>query len=62
MVKWMEITLVLPEEDGQKVMDLARGLGFKQMDEDWCTEKRDDDHATMDYAPCEEPEDRRVDW
>lgn len=53
---WMEIKIVVPEDDGLKILEFTRAnLDFKQMDEDWCCEKREKDNATIDYAPSPSP-------
>lgn len=59
---WMEIRIVIPEDEGRSILAMMRLYEFKQLDEDWCTEKREKDNATVDYAPCPEPPDRKADW
>lgn len=62
-MEWMEIRVVVPEDDGTKLLALAREtLGFKQLDEDWTVEKREQDNATISYAPAPEPPDRKAGW
>lgn len=59
---WMEIKIVVPAHEGREILHELRPHGFSQRDEDWCVEKRAIDQATVDYAPIEEPPDRRMGW
>lgn len=61
-MKWIEMRFTVPEDEAEILFAAARLLGLSQMDEDWCTEKREQDNATLDYAPIEEPSDRKNNW
>lgn len=62
-MEWMEIKLTMPADEGSALLPRLRSdLGFDQRDEDWTVEKREKDNATMEYAPCPEPPDRKKDW
>jgi hypothetical protein len=60
---WCGIKMVLPDEDADKIFRFAEAeLNLKQIDEDWCTHKRDKDNAVIDYYPEKEPPDRKSMW
>lgn len=60
---WMEIRITVPGDEGSRLLPkLREQLGVTQIDEDWCTEKRKEDNATVVYAPCPEPPNRKDDW
>ncbi len=62
-MEWMEIKITLSADDGVKILPrLSDELGFSQRDEDWSVEKRDRDVATLEYAPCPEPPNRKENW
>jgi hypothetical protein len=63
MTKWVHITMVIRDDEGQAVLDFCEErLGLRQLDEDWCTHKRVQDVAALDYSPAPEPKDRRAGW
>jgi hypothetical protein len=63
MAEWVELRIVVPEAHGQRILSYLRAaMQFRQLDDDWCTEKRDVDRATVSYGPVPEPPDRRENW
>lgn len=61
-MKWMELRIVVPEDEGFDLLRHCEADGLHQLDEDWCTHKREFDRATIDYSPCDEPPDRKEGW
>jgi len=60
---WCGIKIVLPDEDAKKLLIyIENQFELKQIDEDWCTLKRPEDNAVVDYYPEKEPPDRKSMW
>lgn len=60
---WVEYRIQIPEEDGRALdLFLRERLNLMQIDEDWCTMKREEDFARVDFGPLDPPTHDPKDW